>query len=124
MSVTFRLSKTPYVRKEEVFDKESFWFDVPEDGWTEINMSNINARAILDLLGIESYDLCGAISVASCKDLIDKLDSIKDQFTSNSVRFGNIYLQGRSEDYVLDRVESFKRLFNHAIETNDEVIFS
>ena len=124
MSVTFRLSKTPYVRKEEVFDNESFWSDFPEDGWTEINMSNINACAILDLLGIESYDLCGTISVTSCKGLIGKLDSIKDQFASSSMMLGNIYLQGRSEEYVLDRVESFKRLFNHAIETNDEVIFS
>lgn len=79
----------------------------------DINMSNTNARAIMDLLDIE-VDYCGTIKST---DLIAKIDAVvsvqshvQQPFINEEEGCATIIFCGRDEKYIKQRLQQLRTL--------------
>lgn len=141
MSVTFYPEDIQYVKKEvpcyceghdpECYDcKGSGYFmdDVVAEGFTEMNVANMNASLILaTVLPEKSYeDLCGSwdqpLQDRVAKNIIRILNKDIDKLIYNDERYRNFFIQGvdkeRAEMYLKTLLEIIHCCKKHSCNLN------
>jgi hypothetical protein len=131
MSITFRLNNTPY-RKVTVTEPDGeAWEDtVPEDGWTEINMSQTNAMDLLNLLNRpadakKQYGTWDLETVAVIMRRLVKLRNMQStSFEKTTKVEGNFVEIDRDSEYVDRKLNQMNVLLRSALEKQIVVTFS
>lgn len=100
---------------------------VQRSTFPEINMSNSNAYAFLELFGLE-LDYCGSIPVEVLPDLAVKAKLLSVGITApflekETVEEGNIILCGRDTEYVRRRGSELFDLFHKAHQAGYPVVW-
>ena len=122
MSVTFSAVDTPY--EDIVEDGETY--SVPKDGYTIINLSNVNARAFLEAIGVLSEDLFGKFDVDDVRYLKDRIEDLQNSnnlYKETTVE-GRFVFIGRSVEYVNGRLTQFHNLATEAITRGVEITYA
>lgn len=131
MSITFSTPDTQYKKTVPYPDQDpDFEIEVPEDGFVELNMSNVNACDMLRLLGRE-YDArrsFGSWGAAEQEEILAKLVRMRNM---NDKSFEkpttgedtNLVMIGRSSEYVFQRTGQMIELIKGALARNVNVNF-
>lgn len=94
-------------------------------GTTEVNMSNRNAFAVLDALGL-SYD--GNGGEIDPRDLMARIDIVLAVSPASdavpTVQHGNMTVCGRPEGYVQNKLNEILRVCEDAVEMNRNVVWA
>lgn len=119
MSVTFWMPQAPQVRIEPYPEDEPGYFEeVPVAPFTEVNMTNANAAALLALLGQYTEDLCGEWAGAKLDSVHRKvmilLNTTPERFMEDHYVQGNFISSGRDMDYVTRRLTDMLHLLTVA----------
>lgn len=131
MSVTFSAEDTQYdtyVQIDETFG--DFTIREPKEGYIDINMSNVNARDFLILIGYPQFsrELVGVWKVEELQSILEKLTKLSNieskDFEKETVQDGNMIDIGRSSEYVRRRLEQFKELVSGAMERGTSIGFA
>lgn len=95
-----------------------------EQAFPEMNVSNTNARRIIEALGME-FDYCGSIGAEGLMVIaLIKLALDKKNKPVASVQEGNMITCGTPEGYLESRFESLIEIAQYAINHDVEVIWS
>lgn len=97
----------------------------PEKKSKEVQMSNANAMAVLQLLGLDNEDLSGKINPLS---LLKKIERVKnsriiDEFTRSSYQEGNIYDMGINRRYFDKKLMNLEELAYYCIMKECDIVW-
>ena len=128
MSVTFRIEKATYHTIQPYPETEPDWTEeVPDEPFSEINLSNINATDLLLLLDRvkDARRLYGTWSVEECTDVLARLIKLRNiDYVKPTITDGNITVIGRDESSAMSRLDRMRKLLSCAIEHDSNVHFS
>jgi len=133
MSVTFSIKGAPTERTCPYPDVDPyFWLDTPIEGYYELNVSNMNASAILESL--QRYTDAQSLVGEWDQNTIDKIlrraifiRNVKQQALKLeilTVQEGNFIVCGRNQEYVHTRLDQMIKLLQAAQEHKMNVIFA
>jgi hypothetical protein len=129
MSVTFSIVGAPTVIEEYAPGE---FETVPADGFYSLNMSNVNAKDFLEMLGChkEANELYGSwdclkvdIVLRRAITILNKI-SLSKKLQKNTVTSGNFIEFGRSPEYVEDRLVLLIKLLQSAQAHKMDVLFA
>lgn len=123
MSVTFWMPQAPVTRVQPYpEDEPDYWVTEPVAPFTEVNMANGNALAMLDLMlpGLDHGDMCGqwegdtlAQVHRNCMRALNSPER-RGGALADDVQEGNFLMFGRSDDYVTRRLKQMLELVTTA----------
>jgi hypothetical protein len=122
MSVTFWCPDAPYHKDDD--NDFGGYSEAPE-----VNLSNANAAVFLDLLGLGS-EWCGKIPHKDLPDMIRRCFRVSNSearvqaCTAPNFVDGNVYSTGRTDEYVVRRLNDLMMLFTYAVQNGYDVTWS
>ena len=95
----------------------------PEKEAKNVQMSNTNARVILQLLNLDYEELSGSINPIA---MMKKIDNVKgsrliDEFTRDYEQVGNIYSSGIDRNYIEDKLLRLEDLADYCVRKECEI---
>ncbi len=128
MSVTFWIPQAPQVRVEPYPEEEPGYMETrPAAPFIEMNLSNSNACAMLDLI-LPGADINGGAFEGELlhrvrRNVFKLLNINPEKFVEASVVEGNFYSGGRDMDYAHRRLTEMLVLLTLAIQHGFHVVY-
>ena len=125
MSVTFSCADVP-TEEYRPYPDEDFVTTRPVAPFFEINLANGNAAAMLEAGGYAFGDGCGEWRKEELPAVLARivlLQSAPATLTEPDQIEGNIYMQGRSTEYVAQRLGQFAKLCALAILLDKTIVW-
>lgn len=130
MSVSFWIVGAPTQRVQPYpKDEPDLWTDEPVPPFTELNLANGNAAAMLDALGVTGdmfggeWDAAELRRIQACIASLQASRAVRATLTEPTIIDGNNIHCGRTLDYVDRRLDDFKKLVDVALQHNMTVTY-
>lgn len=115
MSVTFFCPDAPTETFVPYEDEPEYTETRPVAPFTEVNMANSNAIAMLRVIMPAAVDWCGTweggVLDTAIKNTLLALNRDPESLTTPDVHDGNFHMFGRDQDYVTRRLTELLNLF-------------
>lgn len=128
MSITFWMPQAPQVRIEPYPEDEPGYYEtIPAKPFSEVNMANSNAYALMQLIDPAADPDCGTWQgdkLHSIRKSLMRLLNLKpEQFCAADFVDGNLHSCGRDMDYVTRRLNDMLVLVVVAIENDFSICY-